>query len=252
MSELFEVEHDGTITTVRFQPADRLLPTKLRDRDEVLRALRNARRTSQKVLIFEFPEDGLGPNAMEKLAEDGVARFAEKLSWQKEEDLPLLLRVRFFFEEVIQFAHAARTVSVASFDGAVDFDLLGLLLACDYRICSEKTTLVNRVLDRRMSPGNALVWYLTRSVGDSRAMGLLLEGRPVPASEALELGLVNRVVPAMDLAHEARTMANRLAAAPADAIHTLLNARAAANADLKRYLKDFGVGFKRLPGREAP
>jgi enoyl-CoA hydratase/carnithine racemase len=151
---------------------------------------------------------------------------------------------------LINFTHESRVVVVAAFDGEVDFDLLGLLLACDYRICSERARLVNRVVERGISPGNALLWYLSRSLGDSQAMGLLVGGRSLDASEARDLGLVNQVVPVEQLGREARALADRLAAKPAEALHSLLAARAATNSDLVRYLKEFGIGFEQFPRQD--
>ena len=52
---------------------------------------------------------------------------------------------------------------------------------------------------------------VTRSVGRKRALELLLYGNLIKASEALNMGLVNRVVPKDELAEEARKWAAELA-----------------------------------------
>ena len=57
--------------------------------------------------------------------------------------------------------------------------------------------------------GGAAIWPL--AVGPARAKEYLLTGDPVPAAEAERIGLVNRVVPAADLADEALAFATRLA-----------------------------------------
>lgn len=58
--------------------------------------------------------------------------------------------------------------------------------------------------------GGTAIWPL--AVGPARAKEYLLTGDPVPAVEAERLGLVNRVVPAADLAAAALAFAERLAA----------------------------------------
>jgi enoyl-CoA hydratase len=58
--------------------------------------------------------------------------------------------------------------------------------------------------------GGAAIWPLV--LGPARAKELLLTGDPVDADTALRWGLVNRVVPAAELAEAARAMAARLAA----------------------------------------
>ncbi|HTO96257.1 MAG TPA: enoyl-CoA hydratase [Myxococcales bacterium] len=52
---------------------------------------------------------------------------------------------------------------------------------------------------------------LSRAVGARRAMEMLLTGEPISAAEALEAGLVNRVVPAGELAAATRALAAKIA-----------------------------------------
>jgi enoyl-CoA hydratase len=86
----------------------------------------------------------------------------------------------------------------------------GLELAawCDLRVAEEDAVL--GVFCRRwgvpLIDGGTV--RLPRLIGESRAMDLILTGRPVEAREAYDIGLVNRVVPV----GEAREAAERLAA----------------------------------------
>jgi len=59
---------------------------------------------------------------------------------------------------------------------------------------------------------------LPRLVGTQRAAELLLLGQPLDVAEAQRLGLVNRVVEADKLLDEARSLAQRLAQQPVDAL----------------------------------
>jgi enoyl-CoA hydratase/carnithine racemase len=54
---------------------------------------------------------------------------------------------------------------------------------------------------------------LSRAVGRKKAMEMLLTGEPISAREALAEGLVNRVVPAADLADATRALAEQIASA---------------------------------------
>jgi enoyl-CoA hydratase len=91
---------------------------------------------------------------------------------------------------------------------------LELALWCDLRVADE--TAVLGVFCRRFGvpliDGGTV--RLPRLIGLSRAMDLILTGRPVDAAEALSIGLVNRVVPAGQALAAAQALAAELAALP--------------------------------------
>ncbi|SFF57400.1 enoyl-CoA hydratase [Fontimonas thermophila] len=92
----------------------------------------------------------------------------------------------------------------------------GLELACwcDLRVADE--TAVFGVFCRRFGvpliDGGTV--RLPRLIGTSRALDLILTGRPVDAREAERIGLVNRVVPAGQALTQAETLARQIAAFP--------------------------------------
>lgn len=91
---------------------------------------------------------------------------------------------------------------------------LELALWCDLRVADE--TAVFGVFCRRFGvpliDGGTL--RLPRLIGHSRAMDMILTGRPVAAREALEFGLVNRLVPAGQALKAAEELGLQLAALP--------------------------------------
>ena len=91
---------------------------------------------------------------------------------------------------------------------------LELALWCDLRVMEENATL--GVFCRRF--GVPLVdggtVRLPDLIGVSRALDLILTGRPVDADEALHMGLVNRVVPTGEARSEAERLAHEIAAFP--------------------------------------
>ena len=90
-----------------------------------------------------------------------------------------------------------------------------LALACDLRIASEKASFVQVFVNVGLIPDSGSSYFLPRLVGHAKAMELCCTGRPVKAPEALELGLVNRVVPPDELGAAADEMAALLASKPA-------------------------------------
>ncbi len=91
---------------------------------------------------------------------------------------------------------------------------LELALWCDLRVAEEDA--IFGVFCRRFGvpliDGGTI--RLPRLIGRSRAMDLILTGRPVSADEALKLGLANRVVPSGTARAEAEALAAQIAAFP--------------------------------------
>jgi enoyl-CoA hydratase/carnithine racemase len=92
---------------------------------------------------------------------------------------------------------------------------LGLALACDFRIAAEGVRMGAPftpigLAGCDMSAG----WFLPRLVGLGTATDLMFTGRLVEANEALEIGLVHRVVPSEKFAAEVSALAQQLAAGP--------------------------------------
>lgn len=99
--------------------------------------------------------------------------------------------------------------TIAAIEGYAVAGGLELACWCDLRVVADDATL--GVFCRRFGvpliDGGTV--RLPRLIGESRALDLILTGRPVDAAEALSMGLANRVVPA----GSAREAAERLAAA---------------------------------------
>jgi enoyl-CoA hydratase len=87
-----------------------------------------------------------------------------------------------------------------------------LAMACTLRIAADTARLGQPEIKLGIIPGYAGSQRLGRLVGKGRAMEIILRGHHITAQEALQIGLVNRVVAAADLMGECRTLAAELAA----------------------------------------
>lgn len=103
---------------------------------------------------------------------------------------------------------------VAGINGVAAGAGLGFALAADYRISSDTAVFTTAFTGVALTADSGVSWTLPRAVGRTRAADLLLFPRSVHAAEALELGLVNRLVPSDELAATAREAALTLAAGP--------------------------------------
>ena len=85
---------------------------------------------------------------------------------------------------------------------------LDLALACHYRLASPDTRFGHPGATLGLLTGWGGTQRLPRLLGRARAFELLLLAEPIPAAQALELGLINEIVPADELLARAEEQAN--------------------------------------------
>ena len=99
-----------------------------------------------------------------------------------------------------------------------------LAMACTLRIAADTARLGQPEINLGILPGDGGTQRLPRLVGKGVALDLLLTGRHVTASEALQAGLVNRVVPAAELLTSVKALAGELAAKAPVAMQYIIEA----------------------------
>lgn len=100
---------------------------------------------------------------------------------------------------------------IAAINGDARGTGLALALACDLRIASEEATFSVPYVSLGHLLPSGITQRLPRTVGQSRAMEILLTGAEVRADEALRMGLVQRVVPPSEVISEAKEVAEVMA-----------------------------------------
>ena len=103
---------------------------------------------------------------------------------------------------------------IASVNGPAAGGGLNLALACDLRIASDRATFGQTFTRIGLAPDWGGLHFLPRLVGEAKAIELMMTGEIVDATEALRIGLVNRVVSHEDLAAETDRLAELLASRP--------------------------------------
>ena len=122
-------------------------------------------------------------------------------------------------ESVLQRRRVATHVAnlkaptIAAIQGRAWNQGLELALACDLRLAAEGSTFGFSCLAEGYIPWDGGSQRLPRIIGRARALELLLTGRSVSASEALEMGLVNVVTPGQTLEATAIDLGQTIAAA---------------------------------------
>lgn len=128
-------------------------------------------------------------------------------------------------------------IVIAAVNGVAAGAGCNLALACDYRVASEAARFSESFVRIGLHPDWGGTYFLPRLVGASRAIEILASGRMIEAAEALEFGMVDRVVPAEELLDVATALAKTIAAGPSGAIRDIKTAvYESANNDLAAQL----------------
>lgn len=108
--------------------------------------------------------------------------------------------------------------TIAAMNGVCAGAGMSLALSCDLRVGSEHARFRSVFLERNLSPDSGMSWFLTRIVGYSRAMDLILTSRDVGADEAYRMGLLDRLVPHANLMEESLALAHQITQWPPVAV----------------------------------
>lgn len=116
---------------------------------------------------------------------------------------PIIIRLRRMEKPII-----AAVNGVAAGAGA------SLAFACDIRLAADNATFVQSFSRVGLVPDSGATFVLPRLIGLTKAYELMITADKIDAQEAMQLGLLNRIIPAADLMKEAEEWASRLAKGP--------------------------------------
>lgn len=115
---------------------------------------------------------------------------------------------------MVVLLHACPKVTIAALPGSAVGAGLAIALATDLRIAARSAKLIPGWGRLAFSGDFGGPWFLSRLLGPSRALEILLDNTALDAETALDLGLVNRVTDDADLPTAAREWARTIAAGP--------------------------------------
>lgn len=134
---------------------------------------------------------------------------------------------------------------MAAINGAAAGAGWGIALACDLRYAADTAKFRFAFTGIGLAPDSGTSFFLSRTLGLSKALELAFTNELVDAPTALSLGLVNKVVPADQLLPATLALARQLAQAPTRglgltkrALNHALNVDLAAALDYEAYLQD--------------
>lgn len=141
---------------------------------------------------------------------------------------------REWINQIVLDLRALPFPSIAAVNGSAAGAGASLALACDVVIAARSAFFLFPFMPRLgIVPDMGATWFLPRMIGSARAMALSLIGDRLPAPQAAEWGLIWRCADDATLMDEARSVAVRVARAPAHAALELRSAfKAAGELDL--------------------
>lgn len=184
MSELVQLERRGTVAIVTLDRPERMNSLSwatVQRLGEIGREL--AQDSSLRVCVLT----GAGSKAF-----CAGADLKERQGMSRNQVREMLLAYR----TELAWLASSSFVSVAAVNGVALGGGLELSLICDLRTATSEATFGLPETGLGIIPGAGGTQRIARLIGEARALDLVLTGRRVSATEALSLGLVNRVVPA--------------------------------------------------------
>ena len=138
-----------------------------------------------RVLLVMSDESILGEEKDSKFWKDTAESYKGDMQLSREE---------YALAQYIEMMCDYGKIVVSAVRGSVVGAFLGTILSTDFRVVSENTVFSFPYMQYGMPPQGALPFILPMYIGISKAKRILLRAEPIHASEALDLGLVDKVI----------------------------------------------------------
>ena len=120
--------------------------------------------------------------------------------------------------EVIRLIRETPIPFIAAVNGVCAGAGTNFALACDLVVADENAVFNEAFVRIGLSPDCGGTFFLPRAVGEKRAAEMLMTGMTITAQQALEMGMINRIAFAENLAADSIALAAQLAAGPTGSI----------------------------------
>jgi 2-(1,2-epoxy-1,2-dihydrophenyl)acetyl-CoA isomerase len=187
------------------------------NRPEAMNALDLATKNVLLATLLQVAEDP----AVRCVVLTGVGRafcvgqdLREHVDLLSSQDESLWSTVRQHYNPIIELLATMNKPVIAAINGVAAGAGASFAFAADLRVIVDTGGFNLAFAGIALSADSGASWTLPRLIGTARAKELLMFPRTVPATEALELGMVNRVVSAQELPAVVGGLAQTLAAGP--------------------------------------
>lgn len=205
-NHLFTAEQIQEIVLVRLKKNLIRQLTELDIKEELFKYLHKTRtdESVKVILIVENPEKIKGKEMIEFLGELSDPRA----------DSNKIARVYNAINQLVLFVRGLDKFVIHVDSGNVLSLFLNFSLACDYRIIGDKTVFQYPTRELGLVPKGGGIFFLSRAIGKRKTLEIMLSGKNITALEALELGIVDKVVPADSIEMSCMEIAGEIAQHP--------------------------------------
>ena len=225
MSDILLTARENGVLTLTLNRPERKNSISPELREELLAALDEAR-TDDEVRCVVITGAGDAFCSGVDLGRSKVTEGAAKAEPQKPDLRAIREAMKRGMQRVIRSIWELDKPVVAAVNGVAAGGGAQLALVCDLVVASDNARFIEIFVKRGLAVDSGGGWLLPRLVGLAKAKELVFFGDPISAADAHATGLINKVVPADQLAAETREWAERLARGPTRSIgasKTLLN-----------------------------
>ena len=144
----------------------------------------------------------------------GFCAGADLGDFGKETSMPVEDYIVQYYGTVTRMIMELPIPVIAAINGSVAGVGTAFALACDLRVMGESSSIRYAFINIGLGTDGGAGWFLTRTVGYSRALEIAIEGEKIKAERCYELGMTNKVVLDENILSSASEWAARLADRP--------------------------------------
>ena len=201
---------DGTVATVTMNRPDALNALSLQLTTDLGSSIRQAVADGARVIVLT----GNG----RAFCSGGDLREM-RLMWKKEGRIEAFLEDPLaVLHDVIKLIRETPIPFIAAVNGVCAGAGTNFALACDLVVAADNATFNEAFVRIGLSPDCGGTFFLPRAIGEKLAAEMFMTGTTISAERALQIGMINRVVPVDNLGSEAAKFAAKLANAPTGSI----------------------------------
>lgn len=179
------------------------------NRPEAFNAMDKGLRDAFKQAIMEIHAN----DALRAVILSGAGRgFCAGTDLSEKIENPIALLIEQEYRPILAAISTSPKIWIAQVHGSAAGIGAALAMNCDMMTMAENATIYMAFAAIGLIPDGGNTWLLHRGLGYKRALQAILEGRKIPAEEAVALGLANSAHAEEALAEETTALARRIAA----------------------------------------